>query len=293
MGHPLQHRTAALKHVAMHYVTARGAGETVVLLHGWPQTWYAWRLVIPHLARAGFAAIAPDLRGLGDTSRPADGYDSGSVAGDVVELLQSHLGTPRFHLVGHDWGGATAFAVATAAPAAVRSLTVVDVTVPGLGPDLSQGGRRWHHAFHMTPDLPEALTEGRERVYLSWFYRAFSQQPDAIDTAAIDEYLRSYGRPGALGASFAYYRSIPDTVAANKALAKGGFRLAMPVLAVGGGCTAARGRAREPAMSLRTIADDVTEAVIADSGHFVPEEQPAAFAEVLLSFLGGLRNAGP
>ncbi len=279
----------------MHYVAVGGPGETVVLLHGWPQTWYAWRRVIPHLTGAGYAVVAPDLRGLGDTSRPTAGYDSGTVARDVLELLQDHLGVPRFHLAGHDWGGAAAFAVAAAAPDAVRSLAVVDVTVPGLGPDLSQGGRRWHHAFHMTPDLPETLTEGRERAYLGWFYRAFSQQADAIEPAAVDEYLRTYGRPGALGTSFAYYRCIPDTVAANRALAESGFRLPMPVLAVGGGSTEARGRAREPAISLRTIADDVTEVVIPDCGHFVPEEQPAVFAESLLAFIGrvgGLDAAG-
>ncbi len=276
----------------MHYAAAAGGGETVVLLHGWPQTWYAWRKVLPHLARAGYDVIAPDLRSLGDTSRPVGGHDSGSVAGDVSELLGRHLGVSRFHLVGHDWGGAAAFAVAAAVPATVQSLTVVDVTVPGLGPDLSQGGRRWHHAFHMTPDLPEALTQGRERTYLAWFYRAFAHQADAIDAEAVDEYLRCYGRPGALGASLAYYRSLPDTVAANQALAASGFRLAMPVLAVGGGTTAARGRAREPAESLRTIADAVTESVIADCGHFVPEEQPEAFSRVLLGFLAGLPDAG-
>ncbi len=272
----------------MHYVAAAESGETVLLLHGWPQTWYAWRHVIPHLVEGGYRVIAPDLPGLGDTPRPAGGHDSGSVARDLSELMERHLGISRFHVVGHDWGGATAFALAAAGPSAVRSLTVVDVTVPGLGPDLSQGGRRWHHAFHMTPDLPEALTQGRERTYLSWFYRSFSHQADAIDTATVNEYLRCYGRPGALGASFDYYRSIPETVAANQALAASGFRLTLPVLAVGGGCTAARGRGREPAESLRTIADAVTERVISNCGHFVPEEQPEVFSRILLGFLSGL-----
>ena len=127
----------------------------------------------------------------------------------------------------------------------------------------------------MVPDLPEALTEGRERTYLEWFYRSFAHQADAITPADIDEYLRTYARPGALGASFGYYRSIPDNVAANQALKGSGFQLTMPVLAVGGACTEARGRASEPAASLREIADDVTEAVVDGSGHFVPEEQPA------------------
>ncbi len=265
----------------MHYVTA-GAGDAVVLLHGWPETWHEWRHVMPLLA-ARYKVIAPDLRGLGDTSRPLSGYDSRSIAGDVAALLQC-LGVERFHLVGHDWGGPTAFALAATQPEAVRTLTIIDVTVPGIGPDLSQGGKRWHHAFHMTPDLPERLIEGRERDYLSWFYREFSWQPDAITAADIDEYLRTYSQPGAMRAGFAFYRNIPHNAAANRALLQSGFRLRMPVLAVGGGRTEARGRGQEPELSLREIADNVQGMVIAESGHFIPEEQPQLLAERLLQF---------
>lgn len=267
----------------MHYVEA-GAGDPVVLLHGWPQTWHEWRHVMPLLA-ARHRVIAPDLRGLGDTSRPLDGYDSRSVAADIAELVGGHLGIERFHLVGHDWGGPTAFALACALPDAVHTLTIVDVTIPGIGPDLSQGGRRWHHAFHMTPDLPERLVEGRERDYLGWFYREFSWQPDAITAEDVDEYVRTYAQPGAMRAGFAYYRNIPRNVADNRALLQSGFRLRMPVLAVGGGRTEARGRGDEPEQSLREIADDVQGIVVPDSGHFVPEEQPQVLAEHLLRFL--------
>ncbi len=285
MNVPIVHHHASLSQVTMHYVTA-GAGEVAVLLHGWPQTWYEWRHVIPHVVEAGYRVVAPDLRGLGDTSRPAAGYDSGSVAGDIAELLADHLGVTRFHLAGHDWGGPTAFALAAANPRAVETLAVVDVTIPGLGPDMSQGGRRWHHTFHRTPDLPEALTEGRERIYLGWFYEEFSYRSDAVGPADVEEYLRSYGQPGALGVSFGYYRNIPVNVAANLALADSGFRLKMPVLAVGGGRTEARGRAEEPELSLRTIADDVSGVVIADSGHFVPEEAPAELAATMIAHFG-------
>lgn len=281
------HVRAPLTEVTMHFVVA-GEGDAVVLLHGWPQTWHAWRRVIPLLA-ARYRVIAPDLRGLGDTSRPAEGYHSGAVAADIAELVLRHLGIARFHLVGHDWGGPTAFALASLHPESVRTLTIVDVTIPGIGPDISQGGRRWHHAFHMTPDLPERLVEGRERDYLSWFYRAFSWQPDAISSADIDEYLRTYAQPGAMRAGFEYYRSIPRNVADNRALMASGFRLRMPVLAIGGGRTEARGRADEPALSLREIADDVEVAVIPDSGHFVPEEQPHLLAERLLQFFARTR----
>jgi pimeloyl-ACP methyl ester carboxylesterase len=235
-------------------------------------------------AAAGVAlrVVAPDLRGLGDSSRPAGGYDKKTVAADLWELLSGTLGGAPCHLVGHDWGGPVAFALAAAHPESIRTLAIVDVTVPGLGPDISQGGKRWHHAFHMTPDLPEALVRGREREYLGWFYRSFSWQPDAFGAADLDEYLRTYTQPGALSAGFAYYRNIPVDTADNRALLEAGLRLPMPVLAIGGGRAEARGRGSEPEASLKVIADDVTGAVIDDSGHFVPEERPEALAALLL-----------
>jgi pimeloyl-ACP methyl ester carboxylesterase len=252
-----------------------------VLLHGWPSTWYEWRRVMPLLALR-HRLVVPDLRGLGDSSRPLDGYDKKTVAGDLWQLLSGVLGLARWHLVGHDWGGPVAFALAAAHPDAVRTLAIVDVTLPGIGPDISQGGKRWHHAFHMTPDLPEALVQGRERAYLTWFYESFSWQRDAIGADDIDEYLRTYQQPGALRAGFAYYRNIPRDSADNRSLVDSGLRLAMPVLAVGGGRAEARGRGSEPEASLKVIASDVRGAVIADSGHFVPEEQPEALSALLL-----------
>ena len=279
----IEHRTLRLSRVALHVAIA-GAGDPVVLLHGWPQTWHEWRRVIPLLA-GRYRLIMPDLPGLGDSSRPADGYDKKTIAADLGEMCdQLELG--RFHLVGHDWGGPTAFALACARPAAVRTLTMLDVTAPGIGPDISQGGRRWHHAFHMTPELPEALVQGREREYLGWFYRAFCWQQGAIAAADVDEYLRCYTQLGALGAGFAYYRSLPQDQADNRALHASGFRLPMPVLALGGARTEARGRAEEPLESLRAIAHNVVGGALPDCGHFIPEEQPELFAERWLAFVG-------
>ena len=276
----VEHHHARLADVSLHYVSA-GEGEPVVLLHGWPSTWYEWRQVMPLLA-ARFRVIAPDLRGLGDSSRPLAGYDKKTVAADLWQLLSGTLGLSRWHLVGHDWGGPVAFALAAAHPEAIRTLSIVDVTVPGIGPDISQGGKRWHHAFHMTPDLPEALVQGRERAYLSWFYESFSWRRGSFATADIDEYLRTYSQPEALRAGFAFYRNIPNDIADNRALLASGLRLEMPVLAVGGGREEARGRGSEPEASLKVIADDVTGAVVPDCGHFVPEEQPEALAALLL-----------
>jgi pimeloyl-ACP methyl ester carboxylesterase len=282
LTHHFTHRHARLRGMVMHYVSA-GSGFPVVLLHGWPQTWYAWRHVMARLAR-GYRVIAPDLRGLGDSTRPLDGYDSQTLAGDLDELLGEHLGVHAYHLVGHDWGGPTAFALAVARADAVKTLTILDVVVPGIGTDFSQGGKRWHHAFHMTPDLPEVLVTGRERQYLAWFYREFAYRADAVGADDLEEYLRTYTQPGALRAGFSLYRSIPLNIERNRALQASGFRLPMPVLALGGARAESRGRGGEVEESLRQIADQVVGGTIADSGHFIPEEQPDALVAQLRDF---------
>jgi len=273
----LEHQTLHLSRVALHVVSA-GSGDPVVLLHGWPETWHEWRKLIPLLADR-YRIVAPDLPGLGDSSRPPT-YDKKSIGKDLREMCEQ-LGLGRFHLVGHDWGGPCAFALACAAPQSVRTLAMLDVTIPGIGPDISQGGRRWHHAFHMTPELPETLTAGREREYLGWFYREFCWQRGAIGAADVEEYVRCYSRPGAMRSGFEYYRALPQDKADNQALAASGFRLAMPVLALGGARTEARGRAEEPLESLRAIASNVRGGAIAECGHFIPEEQPEILARDL------------
>ncbi len=276
----IEHRYADLGDVRLHYVTA-GTGFPVVLLHGWPQTWYEWRHIIPALAQQ-YRVIAPDLRGLGDSSRPADGFDKKTVGNDIWRLVRDRLGIESFHLVGHDWGGPTAYAIAAAHPDAVRSLSILDVAIPGDGsPDISQGGRRWHHAFHQTPDLPEALIAGREDIYFGWFYRNYGHRPDAIPDADIAEYLRTYREPGALRAGFAYYRNISRDIADNEAIAAR-FKLPMPVLALGG--DSAWGRRMEVVESLRRLAVDVRGGVVENCGHWMPEEQPEELLRRLQEF---------
>ena len=278
------HAFAELGEVAIHYVTAGAdprSSPPVVLLHGWPETWFEWRHVMPAIAER-HPVIAPDLRGLGDSSRPAHGYDKRTVADDIHRLLRDRLGLERWHLAGHDWGGPTAFALAAAHAESALSLTVIDVVIPGDGGEFSQGGRRWHHAFHRTPDLPEALVGGRERTYLGWFYRAYSARPNAIDEEAVEEYLRTYSQPEALRAGFAYYRNLPRDTADNAALLATGFRLPMPVLAIGGGRTDAFGRAGEVEASMRRVATDVRGLIAEGSGHFVPEEDPELVARAIL-----------
>ncbi len=284
----LTHNYAEVGEVMLHYVTAGPKtpdGPPVVLLHGWPQTWYEWRHVIPALAEH-HTVIAPDLRGLGDSSRPLTGYDKKTVANDIWRLVSENLGHKSLYLVGHDWGGPTAFALAAAHPDAVKKLSIIDVVIPGDGGDFSQGGRRWHHQFHMTPDLPEALIKGRERIYLQWFYQTFAYKAGAISDQDLDEFVRTYRQPGALRAGFDFYRNLAQDAKDNAALLATGFRLPMPVLAIGGGVSYPHGRGRggDVEASLKRVATDVRGVVLPACGHFVPEEQPEAVARLLLEF---------
>jgi pimeloyl-ACP methyl ester carboxylesterase len=277
------HHYAAVGEVLMHYVTA-GTGPAVVLLHGWPQTWWEWRHLIPELAQR-YTVIAPDLRGLGDSSRPLSGYDKKTVSEDVWRLVNGVLGYASFFLVGHDWGGPTAYALAAQHPDAVRKLAILDVVVPGCGGDFSQGGRRWHHQFHITPDLPEALTNGREDIYLGWFYRTFAFKPGAISDEDVKEYLRTYTQPGAMRAGFAYYRALEQDALDNQAFITKA-KLPMPVLALGGAVSYPHGRGRgsEPEASLSRVAVKVTGGIVPDCGHFIPEEAPRYLSQRLLAF---------
>ena len=282
-----KHGFAELGGVTLHYVTAGdGLGDRppIILVHGWPETWYEWRHVMPMLAEH-HPVVAVDMRGLGDSSRPLDGYDKRTVADDVHRLLREHLGLERWHGVGHDWGGPVTFALGAGHPENMVTMTIIDVVIPGDGGDFSQGGRRWHHAFHLTPDLPEALVAGREHIYLGWFYREFSWRRGAIGPSTVEEYLRTYTEPGAMRAGFAYYRNLPRDAADNRAQLEAGFVLPMPVLAMGGGRAEARGRGTEPEQSMRRVARNVTGIVVEDSGHFVPEEQPEQVSHHILEHI--------
>lgn len=276
-----QHHHAKLRDVSLHYVTA-GSGDPVVLLHGWPQTWYMWRKLMPILAE-GYQVIAPDLRGLGDSSRPAEGYDKKTMAGDIRELVHKHLGLDKIFLVGHDWGGPVAYAHARAEPDRVRKLVLLDVPIPGDGTDVFFHDR-WHHGFHWITDVPETLTQGRERPYLEHFYRNWGASPDAIEESAIAEYVRAYAQPGAMRAGFNLYRATPRDVADNQATLAADGKLKTPVLSIAG--TGGRGRGAKVVLdSARRVAEDVRGGEIPDAGHWLAEERPEAVAAQILAFL--------
>ncbi|HUF21660.1 MAG TPA: alpha/beta hydrolase [Burkholderiales bacterium] len=280
MPHPLTHDFADLGDVRLHYVTA-GKGPAVVLLHGWPQTWFMWRKILPGLCEH-YRVIAPDLRGLGDSSRPDSGYDKKTVAHDIWRLVHDVLGEERFFLVGHDWGGPTAFSLAAQHRDAVRRIAIFDVPVPGDGTPVFFNNR-WHHGLHREHDLAEALTAGREDVYLGFFYRTWGASPDAISEEDQREYLRTYRQPGAMRAGFNFYRATPQDIEDNQAfLAQG--KLQMPVLCYGG--SEGRGRGKSAIESWQRVAENVRGGIAERCGHWIPEERPQWVLQQLLEFFG-------
>jgi pimeloyl-ACP methyl ester carboxylesterase len=279
------HHTASVNGIQLHYVIG-GHGDPVVLLHGWPETWYGWHKVMPALAK-NYTVIAPDLRGLGDSSKPPSGYDGKTVAEDIHQLV-GKLGFKTIFLVGHDIGTQVAYSYAAAHPAEVKKLAVMELTIPGFVPE----GRMplWWVIFHQTPDVPEALVQGKEMVYLSWFFHNLPFNPAAITQADINEYVSHYSAPGGMHAGFEHYRAFPQDAIQNQNYSN--TKLTMPVLALGGGYIPIfGGNITMPTViyGMKVLAQNITGITVPNSGHFIPEEQPQFLTDQLLKFFGNAK----
>ena len=281
-----EHRFETVGGVRLHYVTGgKPDGDVVVLLAGFPESWFAWRKLMPLLSPA-YRIIAPDLPGQGDSDRPLGGYDTETLATSVHGLLQQ-LGIGDYALVAHDVGAWVAYPYAALFGNEVRRLVLMDAGIPGITlPDAlpsapDRAWRTWHFAFHSLPDLPEMLIAGREPAYLDWFLRRKTANPETFSDADIAEYLRTFVKDGGLRAGLAYYRAATLSAQQNRELSAKA-KLQMPVLALGSD----QGSIADMASPLKAFAETVHGAVIANCGHFLPEEQPAAVAEQLIAFLG-------
>jgi pimeloyl-ACP methyl ester carboxylesterase len=264
--------------IRWHYVTG-GSGDVVVLLHGWPQTWFEWREVMPHLARH-YRVIAADLPGLGDSSG-AESYDKRTLA-QYLRMLLAHLKATNVHIVGHDMGGIVAYAYARQFPGDVRTVSLVDTPIPGLTgwEGLRSQWPRWHFAFHSLPDLPEALVSGKERIYLNWFFQTLAYNRAVFSQARVDRYVQAYSRPSSLHAGFEYYRAFEKDAVDNQDHESA--KLAMPVLSVGGANSRLN---RYVVDQLRAGTTRLTGDLAPQSGHWIPEEQPEWLAKRLMEFV--------
>lgn len=280
------HRWVDADGVRLHAVEGgRPSGPTVVLLAGFPQTWWAWRKVMPRLADR-FRVIAIDLPGQGHSESPASGYDTHTVAAHV-HAAATALGAQRYWLVGHDIGAWVAFSLALNHEDRLRGLALLDAGIPGITlptaipTDPERAWKTWHFAFHLVPDLPETLLAGREREYVAWFLNAKSLSPAAFDDAEVDHYAAALATEGALRASLAYYRDAAESARKNhQALERQ--HLKLPVL----GISSSHGSIPDMAASISPWADNISGIVVPEAGHFIPDEQPEAVASALGDFIG-------
>ena len=269
----------------LHYVVAGTEPRTAVLLHGFPQTWWEWRHVMPQLVEKGFRVIAPDYRGAGHSWRPLGGYDKRTMASDIQRLLRDHLGIQGpVALVGHDIGLMVAYAYAQAYRDEVSHLVVMDAPLPGteVFDRLRSDPRVWHFGFHGTRDVPEMLVAGRERPYLQAFFNARIFNVAGIGPEDLDLYVSAYSAPGAMRAGFETYRAFDQDIADNREWLKHNGKLTVPVLAV---FAAVSNSGPLVEKMMRDVAANVTGLCIPESAHWIAEENPKVFMEGLLTFL--------
>ena len=269
------------------HVVTGGDGPPLLLIHGWPQTWYAWRLVMLALARH-FQLIVPDQRGCGLSGKPEDGYDTGALAGDLAVLMDA-LGHQRFAVAGHDTGMWIGYALAADHPGRVGRLAVAETPLPGVSPspplfaNAHLNNALWHFAFNRLTAVNDELVTGREEVYFGWQFATKAAKP--LPDYAVRHYIDTLAAgPDALHASFAIYRALDATIAQNQQ--RKTQRLRMPVLGIGG----AMSLGEQVADTMKLAADDVQTLVIPGCGHHPPEEAPEKTLAALTAFLASYRD---
>ncbi|SER18039.1 alpha/beta fold hydrolase [Microlunatus flavus] len=276
----VEHGSTEVRGRALHHVSAGGSGSPVLLVHGFPETWWVFHRLIPWLAPS-HRVVAVDLPGFGDSGRGPGDLTSAAVAEDLHALVAA-LGLGPVHLLGQDIAGGTVFRLAATHPDDVRSLVAVETTLPGFGfealADVGHGGV-WHIGVLASRGAADFVFGGRERRYLEevWFPR-MTAVPGAVTPEDLDELVRAYSAPDAWHGTYGLYSSALTEGEQIQALVTGGtFRA--PVLAVD-----AMGAPRT-ATTMQAVSDRVTTAVLDGVGHHVALEAPERLADLVLPFL--------
>jgi pimeloyl-ACP methyl ester carboxylesterase len=274
--------TAIINVVRLHYwLGGDPQGQPVLLWHGFLSTSYAWRKVAPALAAAGFAVLVPDMRGFGDSDKPAgtEGYDARALAEEFRALVsQIGFGNARpIILAAHDMGGPPALLWAADHPDEVAGLLYIEAPVMLSGvltkiiaytPEAMKEGSMWWWILPLAPDVPERLVVGNEHAFLTWFYDRYTARQSSIEPETVAEYLRTFsGREGVLGA-MGVYRAAFITMEQTAPLV--GHKVHVPVVALGG----EKGLGAKVGEVVKMVAKNVDSGVLKDCGHFFPEERP-------------------
>lgn len=278
-----RHGMVAVDGGKLHYVRG-GSGPPLVLLHGWMQTWWMWRDVLPDLAR-DHTVVAFDLPGQGDSTTPRDGYDFRTAAARVRQAV-GRLGFGRVRILAHDIGASTSYRYARDFPGEVDRMIVIETLLPGFGLE-EDFGRVFHYRFLSLPaPFPEQIVDDEDvETFYGLFFDGGSRHPERVGR---DVYLRQLADPAERSAGYNYYRESIVTDAEDNRTGLAGHRLRMPVLAIGG----QYGHGPLVAKSFRGVADDVRAVLAPDSSHFVPEENPGFVAGCARLFLGGRPPTG-
>ncbi|WP_245633577.1 alpha/beta fold hydrolase [Amycolatopsis jejuensis] len=267
-----------------HHVVTGGSGPPLLLINGWPQTWYAWRHVLPPLA-GHFTVVAAEPRGIGKSDKTRDGYDTGSLAEDLVDLMTA-LGHEEFAVLGHDVGMWIGYALAADHPERVTRLAVAEAAVPGISPEApffgsaAANNRLFHFGFNRLDGINEELVRGREALYFGHQFASKTAAANELEPHAVEEYVSSIAADAdSLRASFEPYRALETTIEQN--LSRRQQRLTLPVLAIGG----AESTGELVGQTMESVADDVESHVLDGSGHYPAEERPEEFLALVLPFL--------
>jgi pimeloyl-ACP methyl ester carboxylesterase len=259
------------------YVRSGGSGPVVVLIHGYAENSDSWAPLAADLAK-DHTVVVPDLRGIGRSSKPAAGYDKKTQAHDIRAVVTG-LGHDRTSVVAHDIGIMVAYAYAAMYSDKVERLVVLDSPIPGIEPwnEILLNPGVWHFNFR-GPDA-ERLVEGRERIYLDRIWNYFTGDPGKPDQDTRNFFAATYAVPGGMRAGFAQFAAFSQDEKDNKIFARE--KLRMPVLAVG----AEKSFGALQAVIMRNVATDVTEAIVAESGHWLMEERPTETVALVRAFL--------
>jgi len=286
----VRHHTADVNGTTLHYVSAGSTGSPILLVHGFPETWWAFHDVIPRLAER-HRVYAVDLRGFGDSAVAEDDFTSG-VAAEDLHALVAELGVGPVHLAAQDIAGGTAYRLASTYPDDVRSLVATEMGLAGFGlegfADVTHGGS-WHIGVLAAPGIAEMLFAGRERELLgSWAFPSMVADPASITPVDVDEFVRTTSRPGGWRGAAGLYRSMLAEGAEFRALAATA-PLGVPALAVGGS-----GGGFTESTVTQVVRGPVESVVLEGVGHHVALESPDRLASVITAFLSEVdRPSGP
>lgn len=261
--------------IRLHYVIG-GSGKPLLLIHGFAESWYTWSGILPALA-GHFRVIVPDLPGIGSSDIPDVGYDKKTIAALLHGLIRQ-LGFGIINIAGHDIGLMVAYSYAAQFSGEVGKLALMDAIIPGIDPWWSQyAPKAWWWQFFTWPVAP-TLIQGKEREFLTGFWTTQAFNKDPFTDAEIAEIINAYSRPGSIAAGFKWFATFDQDARDNRVFSKQ--KLQMPVLAIGGD----HHTGKAVADHARSVATNVRELIIRDSGHWLVQEQPQQVLDGFLDF---------